>query len=883
MHPKSKILDEFGSWNYIKDLGSQWNKSNFSIIDLEKKEKIKARSVLFMKKKENQIYTIKTKTGKVLKASADHPFYTTEGFIEASSLTKKDKIIAYPFSGVKYKEPSDGVIVTIEDISKFLDKLEITNKGNAKNQILNFLKKKNILPLRYNSPELPNLIKIMGFVFGDGVVTFLKKKKGFVNFYGKSEDLESIRNDLLGINFAAQKVYSRERTHKITTNYGLIQFNYKEESVIKKCTAFAVLLACLGVPYGKKTHKKYRVPRWIMKAPLWQKRLFLSTLFGAELSKPSTLNKYNFYCPQLNMNKSEKLSNNGIDFLNDMRLLLSEFGIKSNYPVFVKGNNYEGKFGKTIGLRLLINGSPKNLSKLYSKIGYEYNREKQKLACLAINYLKIKEKTILQKQTKIITNNGKLVQCRINQQFISFDEYIKTHTYGDHGFTIEEIEEITKERYHGYVYDITMDHKDHNFIANSLVTHNCGMRLIKTDLTIKDVQSKIKELVNELFRLVPAGVGCKSDVRLEKKDFKDMANVGAPWVVKKGFGWKQDLERIEDGGSLNFADSSKISDKAIKRGFNQLGTLGSGNHYLEVQVNHASDIFNKDVAKKIGIHSKDQILVMVHCGSRGVGHQIASDYLKLFDDVMKKYKIAVPDRELSCAPFNSDEGQDYYKAMGCAANMAYANRQVITHRIREAFERVFKKDPEELGMELIMDNTHNLARKFKIKEKNKMKEVLVHLKGATRSLGPEHRDVLPLYKKIGSLIVIGGSMETGSYLFSGTKKAEEETFGTTAHGAGRTMSRKQAKREFKGEALQKSLEKKGIYIKTVSYSGLAEEAGKAYKSIDLVGDSLEKTGISNKVIRLRPIGNCKGAVNWDFSSLTIFLIILIVLLMILMF
>ena len=387
---------------------------------------------------------------------------------------------------------------------------------------------------------------------------------------------------------------------------------------------------------------------------------------------------------------------------------------------------------------------------------------------------------------------------------------------------------------------------------------NCGMRLIKTDLTIKEVQPKIKELVNELFKLVPAGVGCKSDVKLPHKEFKDMTEAGVNWAVDHGFAWEQDLERIEDGGVLKFADSSKISDRAIQRGFSQLGTLGSGNHYLEVQVNHASDIFNKEIANKIGIHSDNQILIMVHCGSRGVGHQIATDYLKLFDKVMQKYKISVQDRELSCAPFQSEEGQDYYKAMACAANMAYANRQVITHRIREAFKRTFKKDPEKLGMELIMDNTHNLARKFKYRENGKMKEVLVHLKGATRSLGPDSEYNLPLYKKTGSMIVIGGSMETGSYLFSGTKKAEEETFATTAHGAGRVMSRSQAKREVRGDQLQKDLEKKGIYIKAVSMSGLAEEAGLAYKKIDSVADSLEQSGISKRVIKLSPIGNIKG-------------------------
>jgi tRNA-splicing ligase RtcB (3'-phosphate/5'-hydroxy nucleic acid ligase) len=386
---------------------------------------------------------------------------------------------------------------------------------------------------------------------------------------------------------------------------------------------------------------------------------------------------------------------------------------------------------------------------------------------------------------------------------------------------------------------------------------NCGMRLLKTDLTLEEVKPKIKELVNTLFKLVPAGVGCKGFVKLNNEKFNEVMEHGAKWCVENGYGWEKDLEKIEDYGTLKNADHKKVSQKARSRGINQLGTLGSGNHYLEVQFALAENIFDKTIAKKLNI-GQNKILIMVHCGSRGFGHQIATDYMKDFDKTMKEHNINIPDRELSCAPINSDEGQAYYAAMKCAGNMAYANRQVILHQIREGFSSVFKKDPEKLGMDLIYDCTHNIARKHKITVNGKKKKVLVHLKGATTSVGPDYDRLTRPYKDLGSPIIIGGSMETGSYLLMGTKKAEEDTFGTTAHGAGRTMSRTKAKKSIRGEKLQKDMESKGIYVKGVSMSGLAEEAGFAYKDIDTVIDSTQKAGISKPVVKLKPLGNVKG-------------------------
>ncbi len=386
---------------------------------------------------------------------------------------------------------------------------------------------------------------------------------------------------------------------------------------------------------------------------------------------------------------------------------------------------------------------------------------------------------------------------------------------------------------------------------------NCGMRTLVTNLTIKDVQPKIKEIVNTLFQTVPSGVGCKGFVKMNNNQFNEVMEQGIKWCIDNGYGWKEDLDRIESNGKIEWADSSKISQKARQRGIEQLGTLGSGNHYLEIQHIKPENIIDEKLAKKFGIF-KDQIVITFHCGSRGFGHQVATDYLKIFEEAMKKYNIKVNDRELACAPFQSQEGQDYYKAMACAANMAFSNRQVILHRIREGFEKIFKMKSEDLGMHCIYDVAHNLARLQEFKIDGKKRKLVVHRKGATLAQDPGNPEVSKLYRDIGSPVIIGGSMETGSYLLVGTEKADKETFSSTAHGSGRTMSRHQAKREFRGEQLQKDMESRGIYVKSTSMSGLAEEAGAAYKEINDVIDALAKSGISKPVTKLIPIGNLKG-------------------------
>ena len=371
---------------------------------------------------------------------------------------------------------------------------------------------------------------------------------------------------------------------------------------------------------------------------------------------------------------------------------------------------------------------------------------------------------------------------------------------------------------------------------------NCGINMIRTNLKASEVKPKLQELTSALFDAVPCGVGSKGKLKVTKEELKKVMTEGSRWAVENGYGTKRDAEHTEENGKMNGADPSKVSELAMKRGLSQLGTLGAGNHFLEIQ--EVTDIFDETTAKAWGL-KKGQVVLMLHCGSRGLGHQVATDYLKIHLDAAKKYGIKLPDDQLACAPFNSPEGQDYYKAMQCAVNYAFANRQVMTHWIRETFGKIFGKTWQELEMEMIYGLAHNIAKVEEHKVNGKKRKILVHRKGATRSF-PD----MP--------VLIAGSMGTASYILKGTDKAMELTFGSTCHGAGRALSRHAAIKQFKGLNIKKELEKEGKVIIATNPLVLAEEAPGAYKDIEGVIDSVHSAGISLKVARMRPMGIVKG-------------------------
>ncbi len=378
---------------------------------------------------------------------------------------------------------------------------------------------------------------------------------------------------------------------------------------------------------------------------------------------------------------------------------------------------------------------------------------------------------------------------------------------------------------------------------------NCGVRLLSTNLKYEDVKPKLKTLVEKLFENIPAGVGSKGRLRVTDPELKNVLVEGARWAVENGYGNGKDLEHMEENGKMEDANPEKCSQKAFQRGRPQLGTLGAGNHFLEIQ--RTDEIYEPETAEKFGIREEGQITVMVHCGSRGFGHQVADEYIRVMEGAMKKYNISLPDRQLACAPLGTKEAEDYLQAMRCAVNYAFCNRQVITHWVRETFAQVFGEEQE---MPLIYDVCHNIA-KF---EEYDGKELCVHRKGATRAFGPGRKEIPKAYRSTGQPVIIPGSMGTASYLMVGTKTAEEETFGSTCHGAGRTMSRHAAISKFRGENIQKTMEERGQYVKATAPISLAEEAAEAYKDIDEVIKSVDISGIAKKVARVVPLGVTKG-------------------------
>jgi tRNA-splicing ligase RtcB len=381
---------------------------------------------------------------------------------------------------------------------------------------------------------------------------------------------------------------------------------------------------------------------------------------------------------------------------------------------------------------------------------------------------------------------------------------------------------------------------------------NCGVRLLTTPLVQKDISGR-RDLIEELFRAVPTGVGGKSSLRISQPDLERMMIKGASWAVDAGYGVKRDLIRCEDGGNMKDADCHAVSAKAKQRGVPQGGTLGSGNHFLEMQV--VSEIFDPDAALAFGLQL-GQICCMIHCGSRGLGHQVCTDHLKLLETATKKYHITLPDRQLACAPIMSPEGKDYFGAMAASANYAWANRQLITHTTRQVLAKMFRIDYDD--MPLVYDVAHNVAKIEEHGVDGKRMKVCVHRKGATRAFGPDSDEIPVELKKIGQPVIIPGSMGTSSFVLRGTKTAMEKTFGSTCHGAGRIMSRTQAKKSLIGKNITANLLKAGIIVRAHSENAIADEAPEVYKSSDEVVNVVHEVGISRLVARLSPLGVIKG-------------------------
>jgi tRNA-splicing ligase RtcB (3'-phosphate/5'-hydroxy nucleic acid ligase) len=385
---------------------------------------------------------------------------------------------------------------------------------------------------------------------------------------------------------------------------------------------------------------------------------------------------------------------------------------------------------------------------------------------------------------------------------------------------------------------------------------NCGVRLLRTNLHESEVRPRLEKLLSEFFVNVPSGLGSTGKIRVGKREMEEILTQGARWAVKRGFGAKEDLEVSEEEGCLKGADPDKVSTRAKERGTPQSGTLGSGNHFIEVEV--VREIYEPAAAGVMGIDEVGQVLLLIHTGSRGLGHQVCDDYVRTLRDAMRRYDIEVPDRELACAPVQSPEGRDYMAAMACAANYAWANRQCIAHWVRECFVRVFGKSLRDIGLEMVYDVAHNIAKMESYEVEGRKLKLCVHRKGATRAFPAGHPDVPSKYKQIGQPVLIPGDMGRYSFVAVGTEGAIRESFGSVCHGAGRTKSRHAARKGVRDVDVAMELASRGILAKAASRGGLAEEASAAYKDVAEVVEVCHRAGLCRKVLKAYPMGVIKG-------------------------
>lgn len=884
----SVIVNRFGYHRRIADFERCWAKEEVKCVNPDADVRnTKIAAFLRQQRPANQVLKVTTESGREISATEDHPFFTPSGMVPLKDVHLGQYVAVYPFEGVPYEEPGERVLVTEADVARIY-------RGNANglSQILAFLKKRDLIPIRTDNPRLPILIKLLGFIQGDGNMHFTKDgKSACIAFYAKPADLEDIRQDLITIGCRPSRIYERKRSHAITTSYGLKSFKRTEYCVHCRSRALVLLLANLGGTLGNKAQQDFVAPTWLEPAPRWMKRLYLAALFGAELTTPATVTGHprNLAAPVLSMNKRQERVESGRRYLERIQAWLSGFGVES-FLINEREEYVNPQGAVSIRLRLQISTRPENLIRLYTRVGFEYNCRKQFLGCVAASYLRLKslviqERSLSMEFAKVLHGLGVGIdeivasvgspyvrrgfvdhslyapvdrQVRIGKDFPDLWTFLKERTRGL-GETGQVWDIVIRKKpipFNEPVFDLTVVDPNHNFFANTFVVSNCGVRMIRTTLEEDEVREKLQPLVDTVFAAVPSGVGSTGRIKVSMNEIDNVLKGGARWAVKQGYGWQQDLETIEAGGALEQADPDAVSPQAKQRGRGQVGTLGSGNHFLEVQV--VDQIYDVNAASAMGIDHPGQVVLFVHCGSRGLGHQVCTDYLRTAERSAREHGINLVDRQLACMPFKSPEGQQYFGAMSAAANFAWANRQMITHWVREAFSKVFSKAPEALGLSLIYDVAHNIGKIEPYAVNGKTQQLIVHRKGATRAFPAGHPEIPEQYRSIGQPVLIPGDMGRYSFIAVGTEGAMRESFGSTCHGAGRVMGRKQAVRTLAGVDVATELKKQGIIVRAQDNSLLAEEAPQAYKDVADVVAICHAAGISKRVARTRPIGVVKG-------------------------
>ena len=824
-----------------------------------------AQVALLLSREADRLLRLTTRAGFSLRATPDHPIYTAHGMRPLQELLPGDRVAVHPFEGVPYEPPSGRVILDEDAFACVLARL---GKGRS---ISDILEAKGLLPLKDDHPSLPALLRVLGYLFGDGT-TYLSGGKGFAVFYGDPEGLEEARRDLSRLGFSAAGVYRRLRNHTFRGR----SFTTQECSLRVTATSFVLLMHALGLPLGNKAKQDYTLPGWLYELPRWQQANFLAGLFGAELSAPRAVpgHGYNLQPPVFSLSRREAYRATGRE------LALGVARLARNLGAAVQ-NLYEEldwiapDGSRSIRFKLIFRALPATFRAIWGRIGFAYCPKRRLLALHALHYLGLKEAHLrgradLAERARVLYaevgspgqvhatlgGNRSFIERSIYENRGSVRPAADFPTFPEHleeagPMVFDEVVEVSEVPYVGRVYDLNVTHPDHNFVAEGMVVSNCGVRLLTSEIERADLEPRKDRLADALFRAVPSGMGKgRTNLRLSRGELEETLVEGAAPLVERGFGEAEDLDCIESGGKLPGADPGAVSDRAYERGLPQLGTLGSGNHFLEVQ--YVDEVYDEEAARTFGL-VPGTVTVLIHSGSRGLGHQVCQDYVERFIQAAPRYGIELVDRQLAAAPIRSPEGEEYLGAMAAAANFAFANRQIIAHFTREAFASA-GFDSEEHRLSLLYDLAHNNA-KF---EEHGGKMVLVHRKGATRAFGPGEEELPEEYRPVGQPVLVPGDMGRYSFVLAGTEGAMRETFGSSAHGAGRKMSRRRAKKAAKGRDVVGEMKQKGILVRAAGRATVDEEMSEAYKDAADVIEATHGAGIGRRVARLRPLIVVKG-------------------------
>ena len=820
------------------------------------------KAFLLLSREAETLVRLRTEGGFILEATPDHPVYTPSGMRPIGTLKKGDQVAVHPFQGFPH-EPLPSLTLLSEERAQALG-LALGFPRAA-----DVLKEKGLLPLQADHPHLPAILRLLGYALGDGTL-YRSRGRGYLVLYGDEEGLLEAKEDLKRLGFQAGGPYVRVRNHSFRGR----TFTYREASLKASSRALFLLLHALGLPEGPKAQTAFALPHWLFFIPAWLKANFLAGLFGAELSAPKWVSGhgYNLASPVLSQSKRKSLLGIGRTFMEDLARLMESLGLE--VQSLREELDWEEPADPSHRFKLILRSTPENLSLLYERVGYAYAPQKAWLAQAAAFYLRLKKAHLEARETQaeevLALRQAGLGPKRIAatlglpRRFVERTLYEKRGGFRPWGFPtfpeflqragpmlFDRVVAMETVPHGGRVYDLSMAHEGHNFVAEGFVVSNCGVRLLASHLTLEDLLPRQRELADTLYRLIPSGVGSeRKDVRFSKKELKEILKEGAGWLIQRGYGYPEDLHFIESEGRLPWANPDKVSERAFERGAPQIGTLGSGNHFLEVQ--YVDQIYDEEAAEAFGLFP-NQITVLIHTGSRGLGHQVCQDYVERFLKVAPRYRIELADKQLAAAPIQSPEGQDYLQAMAAAANFAFANRQLIAHFVREAFEAV-GFPPREHGLRVLYDLAHNNA-KF---EEHGGRRVLVHRKGATRAFGPGNPEIPLEYRHVGQPVLVPGDMGRYSYVLAGTEKAMAVSFGSSCHGAGRKMSRHQAKRVARERNLIKELAERGILVRAATKATVDEEMPEAYKDVSVVVEAVQGAGIGKKVARLRPLIVVKG-------------------------